>query len=100
MRSSVTCSDSRRLTLVRDGSSSPYLLPNWPPTQPIDAHHEIYLMCDDIHATVNELKEKGAKFTRPITDTDWGRVTALQLPGGDELAIYEPRHNRPLSTSH
>ena len=64
-----------------------------------DAHHEIYLMCDDVHATVSELEAKGVKFTRPITETDWGRVTAFQLPDGDELAIYEPTHLRPLGAT-
>src|SRR5213083_3357640 len=57
---------------------------------PVDdrEHHEIYLMCDDVDATVADLKAKGATFTRPITDTDWGRMTALQLPDGGELAMY------------
>jgi len=64
-----------------------------------DARHEIYLMCDDVDATVAELMTMGVTFTRPITDTSWGRMTALQLPGGDELAIYEPRHPTPLSPS-
>ena len=64
-----------------------------------DAHHEIYLMCDDVQATVAELTAKGIKFTRPITETDWGTVTALELPGGDELAIYEPKHPSPLDLS-
>ena len=49
-----------------------------------DAHHEIYLMCDDVQSTVAELTAKGVKFTRPITETDWGTVIALELPGGDE----------------
>ena len=56
-------------------------------------------MCDDVHATVSELEAKGVKFTRPITETDWGRVTAFQLPDGDELAIYEPTHLRPLGAT-
>jgi predicted enzyme related to lactoylglutathione lyase len=64
-----------------------------------DARHEIYLMCDDVDATVAELKTKGVNFTRPVTDTGWGRMTAFELPGGDELAIYEPRHPAPLSPS-
>jgi predicted enzyme related to lactoylglutathione lyase len=54
--------------------------------------HEIYFMCDDVDATVAELAAKGVEFTRPITDQGWGRVTALRLPGGMELGIYEPRH--------
>ena len=62
-----------------------------------EAHHEIYLMCDDVDATVTELEAKGVTFTRPITDTDWGRMTAFQLPDGAELAIYEPRHPIPRS---
>jgi predicted enzyme related to lactoylglutathione lyase len=64
-----------------------------------DTHHELYLMCDDIHATVERLEAKGVEFTRPITDTGWGLVTALELPGGSELALYEPKHPRPPVTS-
>lgn len=36
-------------------------------TQP---HHEISLVCDDIEATVAELKAKGAEFTRDVRDGD------------------------------
>jgi predicted enzyme related to lactoylglutathione lyase len=60
------------------------------------AHHELYLMCDDIHATMEELQRKGARFTRAITDAGWGLITALELPGGGELALYEPRHPSPV----
>ena len=58
-------------------------------------HHELYLMCEDVHATVAELRAKGVTFTRPVTDAGWGLITALQLPDGRELALYEPRHPRP-----
>jgi predicted enzyme related to lactoylglutathione lyase len=61
-----------------------------------DAHHELYLMCDDIHATVEELQQKGARFTQPITDTGWGLITALKLPGGGKLPLYEPKHPSPV----
>ena len=63
-----------------------------------DVRHELYLMCDDVHATVEELEGKGVEFTRPITDEGWGLLTALALPGGGELALYEPRHPRPTAT--
>jgi catechol 2,3-dioxygenase-like lactoylglutathione lyase family enzyme len=59
-------------------------------------HHELYLMCDDIHATVDELRDKGAEFSRPISDEGFGLVTALELPGGGELGLYEPKHPTPL----
>lgn len=61
------------------------------------AKHELYLMCDDIHATVAELKDKGVEFSRPISDERFGLITAMELPGGDELALYEPKH--PIAVS-
>jgi hypothetical protein len=57
--------------------------------------HELYLMCEDIEATVEELKRKKVEFTRPVTDEGWGLLTAFAIPGGGELALYEPRHPRP-----
>ena len=58
---------------------------------------ELYLMCDDIGSTVDELAAKGVSFTRPIAEERWGSVTAIALPGGGELGLYEPKHPRPLS---
>jgi predicted enzyme related to lactoylglutathione lyase len=58
-------------------------------------HHELYLMCDDIHATVGELRAKGVEFSRPVVEERWGLVTAITLPGGAELGLYEPRHPTP-----
>ena len=57
--------------------------------------HELYLMCDDVHATVNELGDKGVELVRPISEERWGLVTAIGLPGGGELGLYEPRHPTP-----
>ena len=54
--------------------------------------HELYLMCDDIEATVRRLKAKGVEFTRPVTDQRWGLLTAIRLPDGSELGLYQPRH--------
>jgi catechol 2,3-dioxygenase-like lactoylglutathione lyase family enzyme len=61
------------------------------------AHHELYLMCDDIHATVAELTAKGVEFSRPISDERFGLITAIKMPGGGELALYEPKHASLLS---
>jgi catechol 2,3-dioxygenase-like lactoylglutathione lyase family enzyme len=65
---------------------------------PVDdqGHHELYLMCDDVAATVEELKRKGVEFPRPITDAGFGLLTAMKVPGGGELGLYEPRHPTPL----
>jgi predicted enzyme related to lactoylglutathione lyase len=62
-----------------------------------ETSHELYLMCDDLHATVAVLEGKGVKLARPISEQDWGIVTALLLPGGTELGLYEPRHPTALS---
>jgi predicted enzyme related to lactoylglutathione lyase len=54
--------------------------------------HELYLMCDDIDATVADLKARGVEFRGDITHAGFGRLATLQLPGGGELGLYEPRH--------
>jgi predicted enzyme related to lactoylglutathione lyase len=54
-------------------------------------HHELFLMCDDIDATVAELKAKGVE-TRAIKDQPWGRLAQIVLPSGEELGVYEPKH--------
>jgi hypothetical protein len=57
--------------------------------------HELYLMCDDVHAVVAQLTARGIETT-PITDRGWGLLTTIRVPGGDELAVYEPRHPSPI----
>ena len=61
-----------------------------------EAGTQLYLMCDDIEATTAELREKGVELTRPVSDEGWGLVTAIALPGGVELGLYEPRHPTAL----
>jgi predicted enzyme related to lactoylglutathione lyase len=56
--------------------------------------HEFYFMCDNVEATVEELTAKGVEFTQPVTDAGWGRLTRFRLPGGGEVGMYEPRHER------
>jgi hypothetical protein len=57
--------------------------------------HELYLMCDDIHATVEELRARGVELGGPVAEERWGLVTSIRLPGGVELGLYEPRHPTP-----
>jgi catechol 2,3-dioxygenase-like lactoylglutathione lyase family enzyme len=58
--------------------------------------HELYLMCDNIQATLAELKGKGVEVARDVSDQDWGLLAAIRLPDGSEFPIYEPRHPSPL----
>jgi predicted enzyme related to lactoylglutathione lyase len=57
--------------------------------------HELYLMCDDIHATLEDLRSRGVEIAREPTDEGWGLLAALRMPDGEELGIYEPRHPSP-----
>ena len=59
--------------------------------------HQLYLMCDNINTTVDELRVKGVEFSTGISDAGWGLTTTLRLPDGSDLALYEPRHPSPLS---
>lgn len=55
--------------------------------------HELYLMCDDVNATVEDLKASRVSCGE-ISDEGWGLLTSIRLPGGGELGLYEPRHPR------
>jgi hypothetical protein len=60
-----------------------------------DGRCELYLMCDDIEVAVRELKARGVEFVDDVRDAGWGLLTALRLPDGGRLGLYEPRHPRP-----
>ena len=55
-------------------------------------HHAIALMCDDIEATVGELRAKGAQFRGPIEQREYGRVIMMIVPGADDIQLYQPSH--------
>jgi hypothetical protein len=60
-----------------------------------EIHHEIYLMCDDVRATVAELKKKDVKCG-PIREQGFGLVTSLTIPGGGTMGLYQPKHPTAL----
>ncbi len=53
---------------------------------------ELYLMCDDLSATVAELKAKGVALSGEIVDAGWGLLTTLTVPGAGDIGLYQPRH--------
>jgi catechol 2,3-dioxygenase-like lactoylglutathione lyase family enzyme len=59
--------------------------------------HELYLMCDDVGATVEDLRAKGARIDGDVTEAGFGLMTTIRLPGGGRLGLYEPRHPSPLT---
>lgn len=60
-----------------------------------ESHHELYLMCDDIHVTLAELTAKGVEVARDVSDQGWGLLAAIRLPDGSAFPIYQPRHPSP-----
>jgi predicted enzyme related to lactoylglutathione lyase len=54
--------------------------------------HQITLMCDDIAATVADLRSRGIELRGEPMDQGWGVTIQIVLPGGLELMVYEPRH--------
>lgn len=55
--------------------------------------HELYLMCDDLDATMTRLAAGGVALAA-VTEARWGRLSRLRLPSGGEIGLYEPRHPR------
>jgi catechol 2,3-dioxygenase-like lactoylglutathione lyase family enzyme len=54
--------------------------------------HQLFLMCDDLEQTITDLTERGVEFTKAPEEQRWGILTAIRLPGGGELGLYQPRH--------
>jgi catechol 2,3-dioxygenase-like lactoylglutathione lyase family enzyme len=57
--------------------------------------HELFLMCDDISATLKDLKAKGVQVSN-VTEQRWGSLAKLSLPGGGTIGIYQPKHPSAL----
>ena len=55
---------------------------------------QLFLMCDDLDATMAALAAKGVTCG-PIETPRWGKVTHIALPSGGTLGLYEPNHPRP-----
>jgi hypothetical protein len=55
-------------------------------------HHEISLMCDDLDATIAELRSRGVEIRGEPEDQGFGIVVTVVLPGDLPVLLYEPRH--------
>ena len=59
-----------------------------------NSSHELYLTCDDIAATLRDLKSKNVPVSA-ITEQRWGSLATLTLPSGSKLGIYQRKHPSP-----
>ena len=53
--------------------------------------HELYLMCDNLAAEMQRLREKGVQCSA-VQEERWGSLTHIRLPGGGDLGLYQPKH--------
>ena len=63
------------------------------------APHKLSFMCDDIHATdagIAGQRRHGSKGSRRMQG--FGITVMLDLPGGSEVMLYQPRHPVALDT--
>jgi hypothetical protein len=61
--------------------------------------HKLNFMCDDIQATVKDLRAKGVTVKNEPKDEGFGVTAMLDLPGGVDVMLYEPRHPVALDTN-
>jgi len=60
------------------------------------ARRDVSLMCDDLDATMTELRAKGVEFVGEPLDEGWGITITMVLPGDTKLMLYEPRHKTAI----
>ena len=53
----------------------------------------LYLMCDDVRAEVKALEAKGVTCA-DVEQERWGLRTAITLPSGGHIGLYQPTHAR------
>jgi hypothetical protein len=51
----------------------------------------LYLMCSDLPTVMRWLETKHVSCS-PVTEAEWGIATAIRLPGGGEIGLYQPKH--------
>ena len=68
------------------------------PTYEGGTRHQLSLMCDDVGATVDELRAKGVEVPGEPADEGWGITTTIVLPGDLEIMLYQPRHATAIET--
>ena len=57
-----------------------------------------YLMCDDLDAVIRSLASSQVAVTA-VAEAPWGRHTAVQLPSGGTIGLYQPSHETAIGLS-
>lgn len=51
----------------------------------------LYLMCPDVRAFMKSMAERNVACS-PVAEERWGLRTAIRLPSGSQLGVYQPLH--------
>ena len=62
------------------------------PTWESNVRHQLSFICDDVAATVKELRARGVEIQGEPVDEGFGVTVMSVLPGGVQVMLYEPRH--------
>ena len=69
---------------LHDGSTTP--------------RHQSISFIVDVESTMAELRAKGAEFSSGPDDCGYGVVAMVQVPGADDVQLYQPRHQTAYGT--
>jgi catechol 2,3-dioxygenase-like lactoylglutathione lyase family enzyme len=57
--------------------------------------HELFFMCDDLSTEMASLAQKNVTFS-DVQEARWGAIVRMKLPGGSDIALYQPKHEMAL----
>lgn len=60
-----------------------------------DQRFDVSLMCDDLTATMDELRGRGAEFEGDVTQQSWGDSVRLKVPGAGTMTLFQPGYEPP-----
>jgi hypothetical protein len=97
----VPAADTGRGWLVVSLPSSDHASDSQQPAQPPKSYLRenaaaLFLICDDLQATVEYLRGKGVDFTE-VVEAGWGMATTFELPSGTMVGLYEPIRAKALN---
>jgi catechol 2,3-dioxygenase-like lactoylglutathione lyase family enzyme len=63
-------------------------------SEPVSGTADISFYCDDIEATMRDLRARGVEFTQKAEDRGFGSVTFFNVPGGFKVQLYQPKYRK------
>lgn len=55
-------------------------------------HARVSLMCDDLDATLADLRGRGVEVSTDVQEEPYGRCGSITVPGAGAMMVYQPHH--------